>query len=623
MSNAFKNVIRLNGIINAKEYGAKGDGVTDDTAAIQAALNAAVGQTLYIPEGTYMVAAGSNDTSPSGAYTIFRGALEIPSNSHLKLDPSATIKCITTSFNNGSALWCFEKSNITIEGGVVEGDRSTHTGVGGEQLHGITIAGCENVTVRNVTAKNWWGDGIYVGYKANGSPSQHVVIDGVICDNNRRQGMSVVSVIDLSVSNSSFINTNGTAPECGVDVEPDPISGVCRGIKFVNCFFDNNSGSGFLAAPQASIANPANDGVVQGLELVNCFSRNNDLSGFSIRSDGIGVIYEPALTNCHAIGNVQHGFFINSVYNGTFTNCVARQNGTAGSSFYGFYLRSEDSTQKRLVGATSSGAFAIGETVTGGTSGATGKVVDHHTPISGSKFVLVRSVSGTFNSTEIVTGGTSGATLTLLGVVDAPSCFAPTLSNCQAIENEFNGFLNESSNYARFDNCVAYSNRGSGFRCDADLSTFSSCSALFNSTTGFSISSSASDNSLIGCAAFGNENGFIISGTENVLASCVARKMGIQSSGLIVNSTTGYNRIFNNDMYDSGRFAAITRTDTTTVLINNTITQNAPSTISGSGTPEGAVVAPVGSLFQRTDGGASTTLYVKESGTGNTGWVAK
>jgi hypothetical protein len=43
----------------------------------------------------------------------------------------------------------------------------------------------------------------------------------------------------------------------------------------------------------------------------------------------------------------------------------------------------------------------------------------------------------------------------------------------------------------------------------------------------------------------------------------------------------------------------------------------------GSGTPEGAVTAPVGSLFTRTDGGLLSTLYVKESGTGNTGWVAK
>jgi hypothetical protein len=44
---------------------------------------------------------------------------------------------------------------------------------------------------------------------------------------------------------------------------------------------------------------------------------------------------------------------------------------------------------------------------------------------------------------------------------------------------------------------------------------------------------------------------------------------------------------------------------------------------SGTGTPEGAVAAAIGSLFTRTDGGANTTLYVKESGSGNTGWVAK
>tara|TARA_X000001382_G_scaffold124836_1_gene109743 strand:- start:1292 stop:1978 length:687 start_codon:yes stop_codon:yes gene_type:complete len=44
---------------------------------------------------------------------------------------------------------------------------------------------------------------------------------------------------------------------------------------------------------------------------------------------------------------------------------------------------------------------------------------------------------------------------------------------------------------------------------------------------------------------------------------------------------------------------------------------------SGANTPEGAVTAPVGSLFLRTNGGSNTTLYVKESGTGNTGWSAK
>jgi len=49
----------------------------------------------------------------------------------------------------------------------------------------------------------------------------------------------------------------------------------------------------------------------------------------------------------------------------------------------------------------------------------------------------------------------------------------------------------------------------------------------------------------------------------------------------------------------------------------------APLWTSGSGTPEGVVTAVVGSMFTRTDGGAGTTLYVKESGAGNTGWIAK
>lgn len=43
----------------------------------------------------------------------------------------------------------------------------------------------------------------------------------------------------------------------------------------------------------------------------------------------------------------------------------------------------------------------------------------------------------------------------------------------------------------------------------------------------------------------------------------------------------------------------------------------------GAGTPEGVVTAPVGSQWLRSDGGAVTTLYIKETGAGNTGWVAK
>jgi hypothetical protein len=46
-----------------------------------------------------------------------------------------------------------------------------------------------------------------------------------------------------------------------------------------------------------------------------------------------------------------------------------------------------------------------------------------------------------------------------------------------------------------------------------------------------------------------------------------------------------------------------------------------PTLTSGTGTPEGVVTAAVGSVFLRSNGSTSTTMYVKESGSGNTGWV--
>ena len=42
--------------------------------------------------------------------------------------------------------------------------------------------------------------------------------------------------------------------------------------------------------------------------------------------------------------------------------------------------------------------------------------------------------------------------------------------------------------------------------------------------------------------------------------------------------------------------------------------------LAGSGSPESRVTASIGAMYLRRDGGSGTTLYMKESGTGNTGW---
>lgn len=72
--------------------------------------------------------------------------------------------------------------------------------------------------------------------------------------------------------------------------------------------------------------------------------------------------------------------------------------------------------------------------------------------------------------------------------------------------------------------------------------------------------------------------------------------------------------------------------DTTTnrVTVDSTLVASSGMVIgattifrTGTGSPESVVTAPIGSLWLRTDGSTSTTLYIKTSGAGNTGWTAK
>ena len=51
--------------ISVKDFGATGDGTTDDTAAINAAITAAAGKTLYVPTGTYKI---TSSVSVAGLY---------------------------------------------------------------------------------------------------------------------------------------------------------------------------------------------------------------------------------------------------------------------------------------------------------------------------------------------------------------------------------------------------------------------------------------------------------------------------------------------------------------------------------------------------------------------------
>jgi hypothetical protein len=101
-----------------------------------------------------------------------------------------------------------------------------------------------------------------------------------------------------------------------------------------------------------------------------------------------------------------------------------------------------------------------------------------------------------------------------------------------------------------------------------------------------------------------------------------AYKVYAAGAGAIVNCVFGGNAQtgFTNHLTTSGAVTFARSINPAGFALN---TANTVIWLTGNNTPEGAITASVGSLFLRTNGGAGTTLYVKESGAGNTGWVAK
>lgn len=116
-----------------------------------------------------------------------------------------------------------------------------------EWRHGISLFGCKNVRVENLTVRETGGDGIYLGVSKKSRGCRQIVIRNVIADANHRQGLSLISGSDILIENCIFKNTAGTAPEGGLDIEPNKDSQFAERIIVRNCLSENNAGGGFMA----------------------------------------------------------------------------------------------------------------------------------------------------------------------------------------------------------------------------------------------------------------------------------------------------------------------------------------------------------------------------------------
>lgn len=229
--------------VSVTSYGAIGDGVNDDTVAIQTAIEAGKGGQIYFPSGTYKVDAQAN-TVPSGKAGI---VMDDPGTT-LVLAPNAQIFISDTGAYASAQIVHVSADNCSIVGGRFTGDVETHTGTTGEWSHGISVWGCTNFRATGVTVEKCWGDGFYIG----GAPAPKATFIDCVARKNRRQGLSVISG-DVKIIGGDYIETGtikGTSPMAGINLEPNannvPPDTVRATIMGAN--MSGNVGAGLLVA---------------------------------------------------------------------------------------------------------------------------------------------------------------------------------------------------------------------------------------------------------------------------------------------------------------------------------------------------------------------------------------
>ena len=143
---------KLRETVSVKDFGAVGDGVTDDTAAIQLAFNAANNKTLLFNEGTYLVSKSSSDY-----------ILEVPSSiSIVGTEGQVTIKLKTatgTAYMLGRAT---ASSHFSMEGIILNGNSTVLTGI---NCNGVHLPEATVVKSKNNAYLNLKDQGSAVGGK--------------------------------------------------------------------------------------------------------------------------------------------------------------------------------------------------------------------------------------------------------------------------------------------------------------------------------------------------------------------------------------------------------------------------------------------------------------------------
>ncbi|HEV7517475.1 MAG TPA: glycosyl hydrolase family 28-related protein [Thermoanaerobaculia bacterium] len=271
---------------NVKAYGAKGDGVTDDTASIQAAITAAGAGRVYLPAGNYKVSA----------------ALSLPNSGSSLVGAGVGATLITTSSATADVI----RMGVTgsyLGPGVAVADLTITASVsrtGGDAIH---VLPGEQFTIDNIRIQTFGGHGIEAGpssaiiYASRidaeiAGPFSAVLVNGggefhlshSWLRGPMANGGTVAGSVGIDLRDGGIFASDVEAVqfERGVYVHPGSAqSALWSGFNNVLC--DTNALYGWHFA---------GTGPIWGIECINCWAGTNAVAAPYLSSSGAGFRIE-------------------------------------------------------------------------------------------------------------------------------------------------------------------------------------------------------------------------------------------------------------------------------------------------------------------------------------------
>ena len=338
-------------VISVKDFGATGDGTTDDTAAIQAALDAVttIGAIVYFPSGTYKT---------TSTITITKSVLLSGSGCAAKIAPNfGTTDVISVT---GTSL--AGPNGIVFDGIFIQPSVTRTAGyllnlvsVNWAQLYdcrlfsgynGLGITGAASSGLRVKDCKFFYNTNIQVNIIAQTATQGCIdaVFEDVLVSSSAVDQQAVAGITVTSAGDLTFRHVSTIWQAVGLNITP-ATGQVVQALFATGCFFDSGSNLGISIQPTGT-------GAVHLVKLTDVWSASNTTGGLTI--GGAGTTEQTDIFNCTLSGNSGYGLQVDT--NATNTSVVGGS--MSGNTTHGIAIVA-GTTKFKVRGATlgASGQF--------------------------------------------------------------------------------------------------------------------------------------------------------------------------------------------------------------------------------------------------------------------------